>query len=158
MEGAPYLQHLAQHMAIVLASTHSLESSEEAWGEAPEGGCQGDPEAGGEFCVAVHEPVCDLARELAEVGGVGVFGNDDGFAIGPPEVVFQAVERFAAAVLESCNLKIQVSKTKVYLKSVEKPPEAPANMPRAGGNGRRTVGSWLHVLWYCYRHQTVCPE
>ena len=74
--------------------------------------------------------MCYLASELA--GGVGVFCNDDGFAIGPPEVAFQAVERFAATVLESCNLKLQVSNTKVYLKSGEKPPEAPANMPRAG--------------------------
>ena len=56
MEGVPSLQHLAQHMATVLASSHRLESSGEAWGEAPEGGCQGDPEAGGEFCVSVHEP------------------------------------------------------------------------------------------------------
>ena len=82
MEGVPSLQHLAQHMATVLASSHRLESSGEAWGEAPEGGCQGDPEAGGKFCVAVHEPVCYLASELAAVGGVGLFCNDDDFAIG----------------------------------------------------------------------------
>ena len=56
------------------------------------------------------------------------------------------MERFAAAVLESCNLKLQVSKTKVYLKSVEKPPEAPANMPRAG----EMVGGQWEAGFMCY--------
>ena len=125
LEAVPTLQHLAQHSATVLASTHRLESSGEAWGEAPEGGCQGDPEAGADFCVAIHEPVRDLARELSAAGGVGIFGNDDGFAVGPPEVVFKAVERFARNVLETCNLTLQVSKTKVYLASGEKPAQAP---------------------------------
>ena len=69
-----------------------------------------------------------------------MFGNDDGFAVGPPAIVFQAVQRFADRVFRTCNLRLQVSKTKVYLESGEKPVEAPEDMPRAG---RMVDGQWL---------------
>ena len=81
-----------------------------------------------------------LHRELAAVGGVAVFGNDDGFAVGPPEVVFQAVQRFADRVFQICNLRLQVSKTRVYLETGQKPVEAPEDMPRAG---KMVEGQWL---------------
>ena len=77
------LQHLALHIAAYLASHHRLESSGEQWGEAGEGHAQGDPEASAAFAVAVHPAVVWLKRELSVVGGLAIFGNDDGFAVGP---------------------------------------------------------------------------
>ena len=131
-ESVPTLQHLALHIAAYLASHHRLESSGEQWGEAEEGHAQGDPEASVAFAVAVHPAVVELNRELSAVGGLANFGNDDGFVVGPREVIFGAVYRFAARVFQRCNLTLSTSKTKVFLQNGEKPVEAPANMPRAG--------------------------
>ena len=55
---------------------------------------QGDPEASALFCVACHEEVKESDKALTGDGGKAVFGNDDGYAMGPPEVVFPAVEKF----------------------------------------------------------------
>lgn len=89
-ESVQSLRHLALHMATYLGSPHRLETSGEAWGEAPDGHCQGDPEAGADFAVPVQPAVEALHAELA-AGGLGLFGNDNGFAIGPREVVFGRV-------------------------------------------------------------------
>ena len=45
---------------------------------------QGNPEAGFKFCVACHEEVKSLDGKLAVAGGKAIFGNDDGYAMGPP--------------------------------------------------------------------------
>ena len=55
-------------MATCLASTTSLESGGEIWGETGEGHSQGDPEASGCFCVAWHQEVIELDRKLNAVG------------------------------------------------------------------------------------------
>ena len=145
-EAAPSLQHLALHMAASLASHHRLEASGEEWGEAEEGHTQGDPEASGGFAVALHPAVKELHRSLAAVGGLAVFGNDDGYAIGPPEVLFRELERFQTRAFHTCNLSIQVSKTKVYMETGAKPAEAPADMPQAGVR----VGRRLLPGFQCY--------
>ena len=78
-EAAPNLQHMALHMGAYLVSHHRLEASGEQWGEAGDGHTQRDPEAGAAFAVPVQPAVEDLHRE---VGGVALFGNDEGFVIG----------------------------------------------------------------------------
>ena len=132
LEKVPSLRHLALHVASYLAPSHSLECDGEEWGEAEEGHTQGDPEAGACFCTAIHPHVLALHQALAAHGGLAIFGNDDGYAIGPEEVVFKEVEKFKAAVLEDCGLTLQLDKTKVYLASREKPSHAPDWMGRAG--------------------------
>ena len=139
-ENEPKLRHLAQHVATYLAPSHLLQSSGEVWGEAEEGECQGDPEAGAGFCTAIHPAVTTLHNTLAAVGGHAIFGNDDGFAIGPAEVVCPAVEAFGVTLLETCNLRLQTSKTKIYHRSGTKPLQAPASMPVAG---EEVEGCWL---------------
>ena len=104
------------------------------------------PEASAAFAVAVHPAVVELNRELSVVGGLAIFGNDDGFAVGPREVLFGAVHRFAARVFQMCHLTLSTSKTKVYLHTGEKPAEAPANMPRAGVE----VGEQWLAGFQCY--------
>ena len=131
-EAVPTLQHLALHMASYLASHHRLEASGEEWGEAEEGHTQGDPEASAGFAVALHPAIKELHRSLSAVGGLAVFGNDDGYCIGPPDVVFREIQTFKARALQICNLHLQETKTKVYLQSGVRPAEAPVNMPRAG--------------------------
>ena len=52
LEGEESLRHLAWHAALSLASPNALETGGSVWGQAREGGTQGDPEAGIWFCVA----------------------------------------------------------------------------------------------------------
>ena len=132
LESQLTLRHLAQHAATCLASHQRLEAGGVAWGEAGQGLTQGDPEAGFSYCVACHEDVKTLDRTVAAKGGKAVFGNDDGYVMGPASVVFPAVEKFARDVKEKHNLTLQVTKTKVYHCSGDLPPEAPPDMPRAG--------------------------
>ena len=154
-EEAPGLQHLAQHMAGYLASHHRLEASGVEWGEAGEGGTQGDPEAGAGFAVPVQPAVEELHRELAAVGGVGVFGNDDGFAVGPPEVVFQAVEVCGQG---APNLQPEV--TSLQDKSVSgergEARRGPRGYAQGWHDGGLTVDGRLHVLRGGYWNSWVC--
>ena len=93
---------------------------------------QGYPEAGFMYCVACHEEVKGLDRDLAAAGGKVVFGNDDGYAIGPPEVVFPAIDKFASEVKEKHGLTLQVNKTKIYHRLGIIPQNASLDMSRAG--------------------------
>ena len=47
-------------------------------------------------------------------GGIAKFGMDDGYAVGAPEVVFTALERFAQQVEQNCLLVWEKSKTEVF--------------------------------------------
>jgi len=78
-----------------------------------EGVQQGEPMAGAGFCVGIHPEVCQLDAELNAVGGMAKFDMDDGYAVGPPEVVFPAVQRFAVAV-RALGLELQLGKCKCY--------------------------------------------
>ena len=132
LEDIPSLWHMAWHMATSLASFQSLESGGEEWGECEDGVTQGGPQAGGRFSVAWHKDVRALHARLAAAGGQAKFGNDDGYACGPSEVVFEAVEEFRAAIKARCNLTLNMTKSKVYLASGELPAQAPPGMDRAG--------------------------
>jgi hypothetical protein len=143
----PTLQHLTLHVAAYLASSHRLETSGEEWEEGDEGGAQGDSELSAGFTVARQPAARELHRELAAMGGLPVLGNDDGYAIAPREELFGAVGRFKEKSFAIFNLTLQVSKTKLYMVSGEKPAGAPQDMPRAGvlvGDG------WL-PFFQCYR-------
>ena len=104
--------------------------------------CQGDPEAGAGFCTAIHFAVTRLHNTLAAVAGHAIFGNDDGFAIGPADVVCLAVAcgGFGTTLLGTYNLRLQISKTKIFHTSGTKHLQAPASMPVAGED---VEGSWL---------------
>ena len=132
LEGEESLRHLVWHAALTLSSPSALESGGKVWGEAAEGVIQGDPESGSYFCVAWHPHIRVLDRELAAVGGAVKAGMDDIFVIGPPDVLFPAMERFWQAVAETCLLKLESTKTQVFTWSGQLPWNAPAEYPRAG--------------------------
>ena len=79
-----------------------------------EGSTQGVPEAGGYFCVAWHPHIRALDRRMSAAGGAARAGADDLFIIGPPDVVFQAMEQFWQEVAETCLLQVERSKTQVF--------------------------------------------
>ena len=92
----------------------------------------------------------DKARELNAIltthGGFARFGNDDGYLVGPSDILFPALERFASKVREKCLLHLQVTKTEVFTWSGDLPPEAPQDMARAGVQ----VGEVWHPGFLCY--------
>ena len=101
-------------------------------GVSGEGRAQGDPESQGQFCVGVQPEVRALNAALSVVGGGAVFGSDDGYCYGPPEVVFQAMERFEGAARERCGLHLQRSKTEVFSWDGVLPPNTPQGLKKAG--------------------------
>ena len=109
-----------------------------------EGMHQGDPLASGGFCVGVHPEICELDAELQPSGGSAKFDMDDGYAMGPPEVVFPATLRFAANVQE-IGLQLQLSKCTCYSAAgnmqthPERPPEVKVGMLR-GSSGEAGYG------------------
>ena len=132
LEREPSLRHLAWHVATCLASTTNLESGGKIWGETGEGHSQGDPEASSCFCIAWHQDVIELDRTLSGVGGMARFGNDDGYAIGPAQILFPAVAKFAHDIQHKHLLQLQVRKTEIFSWSGTLPPEAPRDMKVAG--------------------------
>ena len=82
------------------------------WGEAPEGDTQGDPPAGMRFCVGLQPSLrhLDEACGAGGCGGMARGGADDITAIGPPHIVFPAVEAFAREVKERCLLEWERTK------------------------------------------------
>ena len=82
--------------------------------------------------MAWHQEVRDLDAALAEHGGLARFGNDDGYLVGPPEIVFPALEQFATRVRDKCLLQLQVTKTEVFTWQDNLPACTPQGMKRAG--------------------------
>ena len=59
-------------------------------------------------------------------------GADDVFAIGIPSVVLPAIERFSENIRARCNLELQWTKCKVYMREGQLPPNTPAGLTLAG--------------------------
>ena len=91
LEAEPTLKHLAWFAATLLAPYRGLEKRGRKWGETGEGGTQGDPESSPFFCVAIQPAVKRMDERCKAAGGMAKFGMDDGYAVGPKEVVFEAV-------------------------------------------------------------------
>ena len=80
-------------------ATHSVRSavhlatsgSERAGFDSEEGVQQGSGPASTGFCAGIHPEVQALDFELSAQGGAARFIMDDGYAVGPPELVFEAV-------------------------------------------------------------------
>ena len=83
MDSEPSLRHMSNHTATILTMPSALESGGEVWGEAGDGLTQGDAEASGAFAVGWHPQVRKLDADLRLGGGCCIFGNDDGYLMGP---------------------------------------------------------------------------
>ena len=87
-----------------------------------------------------------LNSELEATEGLAVFGNDDGYIIGDPNILFSAVDQFTRAIKEHCDLEAQLTKTCCYHESGLLPPQAPEDMPRAGVMVTGECRDWFHSL------------
>jgi hypothetical protein len=98
-----------QHPAVILAAP----DMPQAHFDSSEGVQQGDRLASACFCVGIHPEVQALDAELLAGGGAARFDMDDGYAVGPPDVVFRAVESLSDAVA-SLGLDIRWDKCYCY--------------------------------------------
>jgi hypothetical protein len=112
--GEESLRHLASHVALSLAPAGALESGGKVWGQAEDGTTQGDPEAGGYFGVGWHPQLRQLDRVVSAAGGAARAGCDDLCAVGPPDVVFPALEEFWRDIARTCCLHLERSKSEVF--------------------------------------------
>ena len=132
LESEPSLQHLASFAAVVLAAGSGLEHAGRLWGETEEGETQGDPKASPFFCVSWHKYVRELDEEVKGSGGMARFGMDDGYVLGPAEVVFPAMERFSESVRRFCHLQLERTKTQTFTWDATLPLETPDGLTLAG--------------------------
>ena len=131
LEAEQSLGHIALHFATTNAMPTGLETGGKLWGEAGDGLTQGCPLSGGFFCVGWHRDVRELETELATEGGTSLFGNDDGYLLGPPDIVFTALENFSRRIQQNCSLSLQREKTEVFAWG-DLPANTPADLKRAG--------------------------
>ena len=69
---------------------------------------------------------------MSDNGGMARFGMDDGYAIGPPDIVFPAIEKFALDVRQQCLLVWEKTKTEVFAWNGLVPENATEGLTRAG--------------------------
>ena len=82
--------------------------------------------------VGWHPQLRHLDRKVSAAGGAAGAGCDDLGVVGPPEVVFRALQAFWRDIEETCCLKLERSKTEVYTATGVLPAGTPASVARAG--------------------------
>ena len=154
LEAEPTLKHLAWFAATVLAPYSGLETGGRRWGETGEGRTQGAPESAPLFCVAIQPAVRRMDARCREAGGMAKFGMDDGYAVGPKDVVFDAVRKFAEEVREQCLLQLEWSKTEVFSWDGVLPEGCPPGITLAG----EEVEGVFQPGFLCYGVPVGSPE
>ena len=56
-----------------------------------EGLVQGSPTSSSGFSYTIHDKAKEADRRLAKYGGCARFGMDDGYLIGPKEIIFEVL-------------------------------------------------------------------
>ena len=68
-----------------------------------EGLVQGSPISSSGFSITIHDRVKEADIRLAELRGCARFGMDDGYMIGPPEMVFEVLAEFGEGIRDDCG-------------------------------------------------------
>ena len=56
-------------------------------------------------------------RRLAEYGGCARFGMDDGYLIGPKEIIFEVLAEFAEGIERDHGCALNTRKCKMYIRT-----------------------------------------
>jgi hypothetical protein len=104
------------YLAVGPATERLFAAGTRGGGDSSEGFTQGRPGSSPGFCVAIQPEVLalDAEWECASAGGCARFFMDDGYAAGPPHVVFPAVQRFADAIFLSLGLVVRFDKLECF--------------------------------------------
>ena len=85
---------------------------------------QGSPTSSSGFFYTIHEKIKKADRRLVEYGGCARFGMDDGYMMGPMEVVFQVLEEFATGIKEDHECESNTRKCKMRIMEAKRCMEA----------------------------------
>ena len=114
----------------------------------------GGPESSPFFCVAIQPAVRRLDERCRAAGGMAKFGMDDGYAIGPAEVILDAVRRFGEEVREQCLLELEWSKSEVFSWDGVLPAGCPDGITLAG----EEIEGTFQPGFLCYGVPVGTPE
>lgn len=114
LQDTPPLQHLVTFASAILAPEVALESGGRVWGYSNTGMGQGDPPSGTFQAVGLQPSLLKLDQDCWAGSRLAVAGADDTYALGPPEVVLPAVQRYSEEIWARANLQLQWTKTKMY--------------------------------------------
>ena len=142
----PSLAHLVPYMHSMFVIRARVQAGD-GWlnRRSEEGGAQGAPGSSPEYCVTTHKAVRALDAAVAAFGGCARFYSDNGFVCGPANVVWPAIERFAAALAE-LNLVFRMDKGECHSPNGvygDRPVEMPIGSITV--IGEETVGYGINV-------------
>ena len=92
---------------------------------------QRDPSSGAFQAMGLHPSLLKLDQACRAGGGLAVAGADDTYAIGPPEVVLPAVQRYSEDIWARANHRLQWTKTIMFSLTADLPDYAPAGVTLA---------------------------
>ena len=75
---------------------------------------QGPPTSSSDFSYTIHDKVKEADRKLAEHGGCARFGMDDGYMIGPKEVICGVLAEFAEDIQQDHECILNTRKCRMY--------------------------------------------
>ena len=76
---------------------------------------QGSPISSSGFSSIIDGVVKNADEKLAAVGGCARFGMDDGYLVGPPEIVFEVLAEFARDLKKDSGCELNIDKCKMYI-------------------------------------------
>ena len=82
-----------------------------------EGLVQRSPTSSSGFSYTIHDKVKEADKRLAECGGCAWFGMDDGYLIGPKEVIFEVLAEIAEGIRRDHGCALNTRKCKMYIQS-----------------------------------------
>jgi hypothetical protein len=121
LASSPGLAPLARLFNATLAPKYQIFVSGKGGGLVPmgrdgeSGVAQGSVEGGVAFAISIHPELQALDAELRPHGGCARAGHDDVRAVGPPWVVFPAMQRFHDALERRLGLVVQPSKCECWI-------------------------------------------
>ena len=78
--------------------------------EHDEGLVQGSPISSSGFSFTIDGVVKKAGEKLAAVGGCPRFGMDDGYLVGPPEIVFEVLAEFTRDLGKDSGCELNINK------------------------------------------------
>ena len=145
---------MAAFAGVTLAPNIGLECGGKLWGTSGEGGTQGDPKTGDEFCVTLQPSLVKLDAEIRVGGGFAIAGADNIFGVGPRGTVLPAVATFEEEVRQRSGLSLQWRKTEYFCWEDGIPADAPPGLQLAG----QEVGGVFRRGFLCWGVPVGEPE
>jgi hypothetical protein len=107
-----YLRRMIPSWRVKLTPTSKLWAGRESM-EHHEGLVQGSQRSSSGFSYTIDKRVKEVDVRLGAFGGCVRFGMDDGYMVGPPEVVFKLLADFAVGLKTECGCELNMSKCKM---------------------------------------------